>query len=313
LAALLRLEPALAAHPDYWAERGWVELRADPARAAASFDRALALAPTDLRALNGAASAAEAQGQNEKALSLLLRAKKAYPNDLRTLLHFGTLCLRGDLSVDALDAFQHAHKLAPSNDLALFMLARAQIAFEQWEKSHALFTEFHRRVPGYTPTQYALGWLDIRLNRLREAREHLARSLALDATQTGARYELGQLDLDEGRFSEVEHELKTVLQRDPQHAKANIAMGDLLLHQGNLAGAREHYEAAIAADPQSGPAHYKLSRVLSRLNDPGRAAKERDLGVSLNAKSEKARKTVLVLAEPDGRLLTGEPGPAGGR
>ncbi len=307
LAGLVRLESTLADQPDYWTERGWVELRGDAAAASASFDHALKLAPEDVRALNGAASAAEMQKDDEKAISLLLRARKAHPGDLRTLLHFGTVCLRRDLTVDALDAVERARKLAPANNLALFLEARVQIAFQQWQKSHELFTEFDRRVPGYAPAHYALGWLDLKLNRRAEARGHLEKSLSLEPGLTDARYELGQLELDDGNPDAAEKELRMVLDRQPRHAKANVALGDLLLRKGDLAGARTHYETAIETDPKSGPAHYKLSTVLMQLNDRTRAASERALGASLNAEAMKAAKTVLVLAEPDGTLLTGEP------
>jgi tetratricopeptide (TPR) repeat protein len=305
---LLRLEEPLRAQPAYWSERGWVELRQQsPASAAISFDRAVALAPEDVRALNGAASAAEAQHEDEKALSFLLRAKKAQPEDIRTLTHFGTLCLRKDLSVDALAALERAHKLAPANNLVLFLYAQAQIAFEQWQLAHDLFAEFDRRLPNYAPAQYALGWLDVKLNRANEARRHLEKSVALDPALFDARYELAQLDLGEGRIDDAETELKLVLKARPQHAKALIAMGDVLLKNGDLAAAIARYELAIAADRKSGPAHYKLSTVLTRLHETERAAQERALGAELNAQATKGAKTVLVLVQPDGRLLNGDP------
>jgi tetratricopeptide (TPR) repeat protein len=302
---LIQLEEHLADKPDYWSERGWAELATDPTAAARSFDRALALAGDDVRALNGAASAAEAVHEDEKALALLLRAKKAHPEDLRTLLHFGSVCLRRDLTIDALDALEHAYKVAPENNLALFLYARAQIAFQQWQESHDLFTEFDRRVPKYPPAQYALGWLDIKLNRAAEAREHLERCVALDPAHADALYELGQLDYNEGRLADAERRLSAVLGKNPRHPKANIAMGDVLMRKSDLAGARARYEAAIEADPQSGPAHYKLSTVLMRLGQTDVADKERALGARLNADATKASKTVLVLADPDGRLLSG--------
>ena len=84
--------------------------RVQPLRPRASIAH-LALDPEDARALNGAASAAEAQHEDEKALSFLLRARKAQPDDIRTLTHFGALCLRKDLTVDALDALEQAHNL----------------------------------------------------------------------------------------------------------------------------------------------------------------------------------------------------------
>ena len=302
---LARLEQALGGQPAYWTERGWVELRERPAAAAESFARALALAPDDARALNGAASAAEAQHDDEKALSFLLQAKKAQPSDIRILMHFGAVCLRRDLAVDALDALERAHNLAPSNNLALFLYARAQIAFQQWQRAHDLFAEFDRKMRNYAPAQYALGWLDVKLNRPQEARGHLEKSLALDPKQADARYELGQLDLDDDRLPDAEREFETVLKIQPAHANANIGMGDILLKKGDLPGAKSRYEAAVAADAQSGPAHYKLSTVLTRLHENDRAARERALGTELNAQAAKAAKTVLVLVEPDGRMLSG--------
>lgn len=304
-ALLKELQNALADQHEYWTERAWVELSGDLAAAAASFDRALALAPEDVRALNGAASVAEAREDDEKALSYLLRARKAQPDDVRTLLHFGALCLRRDLTVDALESIERAHKLAPENNLALFLYARVQIAFQQWQRSHDLFTEFDQRVPDYAPAHYALGWLDTKLNRMGEARRHLEKSIALDETNADAVYELGQLDLNEGRLDNAEARLRSALERVPGHAKANTALGDILLRRGDLAGAKTHYEAAIAADPDSGPAHYKLSTVLMRLHENDRAAQERALGARLNADATKASKTVLVLTDPGGRLLSG--------
>ncbi len=304
LASLKRLEASLSGVPDYWNERGWAELKDDAAAAEKSFARALALAPEDSRALNGAASASEAQGRDEEALSYLLRARKAHPDELRTLLHFGSVCLRRDLAVDALAATEHAYKLAPSNNLALFWYARAYIASQQWERSHELFAELAGRAPRFAPAQYVMGWLDLKLNRRDEARQHLNQCLQMAPDHIEARYELGQLDLSEGRFDTAAIELRKVLDKEPRHAKANLAFGDLLWRQGNAAEAKAYYERSIEADPKSGPAHYKLSTVLLRLQERKRAEKERALGVALNAEAVKASKNALLLAEPDGTLLS---------
>jgi tetratricopeptide (TPR) repeat protein len=304
LTTLRELESRLAGVADYWTERGWVELRNNPSDASGSFDKALAIEPQNIRALNGAASSAELGHQDERALSFLMRAKRERPDDIQILLHFGSLCLRAKLPVDALAALERAHELAPQNNLALFLLARAHICFERWELAHQLFTDYDKRVPGYEPTQYALGWLDIKLNRTGEARTHLLRAIALAPADYEAQFELGHLELDAGNLASAEANLKAVVSAIPTHARALTAYGDLMMKRGNLRQAKAQYEAAIAADKSFGPAHYKLSTVWIRMNEMERAAAERQLGVDLNAAMMKAGKTVLVLAEPDGTLVS---------
>ncbi|MGI8991226.1 MAG: tetratricopeptide repeat protein [Bryobacteraceae bacterium] len=304
LLELKSLEVPLAGFPDYWDERGWAELPKDPVAAETDFARALSLAPDDLRGLNGAASAAESRNLDEKALSFLLRAKQAHPADVDTLVHLGAVCLRRDLTIDALAALEHAHKVAPSNNTALYFFARAQIGVQQWQKAHDLFSEFALRVPNFAATYYALGWLDIKLNRRTQARKELEHCLQLAPDSSDPRYELARLDLDDGNIDSALTMLRAVLEQDPGHAKANVACADILLKRGNLTEARSHYERAIQSDPTAGAAHYKLSTVLFRLNRPEEAEKERALGTKLNADELKSSKTVLRLASPDGALLS---------
>lgn len=300
---LRSLESKLNGNAEYWAERGWAELTGDARAAAAAFDRALNLAPNDARALNGAASAAERMNNDERALSFLLRAKQANPGDVRTLLHFATVCLRRDLAVDARAAAVEARRLAPANNLALFLAARSEIAFQQWQTAHDLFTEFDGRVPNYAPAQYALGWLDVKRNRPAEARHHLYQASGIP----DAVYELALLDLSEDALDDAQSRLHMVLAKSPNHAAAHVALGDVFLKRGDLAEARAQYERAITANPRSGPAHYKLSTVLIRLNAMERATEERELGIRLNAEATRSARTVLLLANPDGTLLAGEP------
>jgi len=313
LVMLRELEARLRNVAEYWTERGWVELRRSSEDASLSFDKALTIEPQNVRALNGAASAAELQHQNERALSFLIRAKRERPDHLPILLHFGSVCLRLNLPVDALGALERAHELAPQNNLAVFLLARAHIGFERWELAHQLFAEYDKRVPGYEPTQYALGWLDIKLNRTAEARAHLLHAISLAPADYEAQFELGHLELEAGNLDRAEAYLKAVIAAVPSHAKALVASGDLAMRRGKLEQAKNYYEAAIAADTSFGPAHYKLSTVLMRTNAVERAAAERQLGAELNAAMVKAGKTVLVLADVDGTLLEDRPSEAGHR
>ena len=288
---------------DYWVERGTAELPENSAAAEESFNRALALDHTNLAALNGAASVAEQQGLDEKALALLIQARRSHPDDVPTLLHFGTVCLRRDLGIDGLDAAQKAYKLQPENDYALYLLARANISQQNWQRAYDLFHQFAVRRPTFAPAYYAMGWLDIKLDKSEDAKRQLGRCLELDPDLSDARAELAQLDLENGELEMAQQLFEKVLKQNHRNAKANTGMGDLLLRKGNLDEAQRYLEAAIAAEPKDGSAHYKLSQVLLRKHDVEQANKERTLALALNSEAKRASKAPLRLAMPDSSTL----------
>lgn len=121
---LRQIEAALRDRPEYWEERGRAELGQSAVQAEISFNRALALDPQGLDALLGAASTAEKEGLDEKALAYLIRARAAAPNDVPTLLQFASVCIRRDLGPDALQALATAHRLEPANPDIWYLEAR---------------------------------------------------------------------------------------------------------------------------------------------------------------------------------------------
>ena len=299
LSELKALEGALANRSEYWEERGRAELALHAAAAAASFDRALELAPDSSIALNGAAEAAEMQGLDEKALALLIRARTAHPDDVPTLLHFAAVCLRRDLGPDAVAAIDRARRLQPTNNSALYLLARAHIALQNWQQAYDLFCEFTKRVPNYAPAYYAMGWLDIKLNRVGDARKQLEHCLSLAPDLADARYELAQICFDSGQVQEAQKLLNVVLQQNPNHAKANMSMGGLMMRQGNLDRAQEFLERAVRQDPTLAEAHYKLSILLFRKRDTEKAEREKATAAKLMDEAKRASKIQLTLILPE--------------
>ncbi len=299
LRELKSLEPALSGVPEYWEERGRVELPHDGRRAETSFERALALSPKSVVALNGAATAAEAEGLDEKALAYLIRARAAAPDDVPTLTHFASVCIRRDLGPDAIEALERAGRLEPSNMAVVYLLARANISVQNWQEAYNLFQQFSKHDPGFAPTYYAMGWLDIRLNHLSDARQQLEHALRLQPTLYGARYELAQMAFDDGQIDEAQKLLETVLRENPHLAKANMTMGDILLRKGNLAGAQEHLEAATREDPKLAAAHYKLSVLYLREHEMQKSAAEKALAANLNEEEKRSSKTQLRLVLPE--------------
>ncbi len=187
-------------------------------------------------ALNGAATAAEAEGLDEKALAYLIRARAAAPDDVPTLTHFASVCIRRDLGPDAIEALEGARRLDPSNMGVVYLLARANISVQNWQEAYNLFQQFSKHDPGFAPTYYAMGWLDIRLNHLSDARQQLEHALRLQPTLSGARYELAQLEFDDGQIDAAQKLLETVLRENPHLCKGEYDDGRHPAAQGRFSG-----------------------------------------------------------------------------
>ncbi len=299
LKELRSLEPALSSVPEYWEERGRAELPHDAPAAETSFERALELSPKSLVALNGAATAAEREGLDEKALAYLIRARAEAPDEVATLTHFASVCIRRDLGPDAIEALEKARRLEPSNMAVVYLLARANISVQNWQQAYDLFQQFSKRDPEFASAYYAMGWLDIRLNRLDDARQQLERALRLAPKLSDARYELAQLDFDDGQIDQAQKLLETVLREYPHHAKANMTMGDILLRKGDLAGAQKFLETATHEDPKLAAAHYKLSLVYLREHEMEKSAAEKTVAANLNEQEKRNSRTQLRLVLPE--------------
>lgn len=292
LERLRALESLFAKEPGYWEERAFAE----PDEA--NLSRAVDLNPRSVRLLNAAAFAAAKAGDQDRAVALLLRAKKEAPADVPTLVHFGEICLRRNLASDALAALETAHNLEPQNNMALYLLASAHLAVQDYAGAYALFQDFTVRAPDYPVTWYVLGWVDLKLNRTAAARTHFEHSVHLAAHYADPLIELAQLDLIEGRLDAAEIRLTGVLADRPENAKANLAMGDLLVRRNRAADAEAFLEKAIAADPKLAAAHYKLAMLLYRKQENARADMERARAAELTAEAQREGRTILKIAAP---------------
>ena len=228
-----------------------------------------------------------------------MRARKLAPDDVDTLMHFGAVCLRRDLAADALEALEQAHRLAPGDNGALYLAARANIAVQKWQRAYDLFSEYAERVPTFPATYYAMGWLDRKLNRVPEARRQLEHCLSLASNYADARCELAQLELDDGHIDSAEKLLKQVLEEDPGHIAAKLAMSDIMMRRGSVDQAQDLLEKAVKEDPQNSAAHYKLSQVFFRRHmiDQGKA--EAKLAASLTSAARNASRMELRLILPE--------------
>ena len=224
----------------------------------ADTERALALAPSRANRLR-AASALGVVGEPERAIQILEESLAAAPpgySELELLHHLQEGAQsRGDLSAAQVRALDHAERwpeldprhpflawararrasragelalairhfdLAISEGLSGLRLDRGVVnkRLGNFAAARADFLAARETDPRHPWPSFNLGLIEIELNDLCAAEEHLDRALALDESFLPARSERGLVRLLRGRHLEGRADLLQVLAQDPQGSRA---------------------------------------------------------------------------------------------
>ena len=97
------------------------------------------------------------EGDSEKALSLLIEARKINPTNTDVLFDFGMVALRMSLFPDAVQAFQETLNLRKDDGNALYGLGRAQMGLDKYQEAHESFVRYVQLHPQDASGHYALG------------------------------------------------------------------------------------------------------------------------------------------------------------
>ena len=111
------------------------------------FELALSLNPACAACDQGVAEVADQQGNTEKALAYLLKAKELEPEDPEILFAFGKICLKRDLIEDALSALGKAVSLKPDDDRYVYVFGSANVARGNLPKAASLFGQLLKKHP----------------------------------------------------------------------------------------------------------------------------------------------------------------------
>ncbi len=103
------------------------------------------------------ARVAVSSGDSEKALSLLIPARKLMPTDPDVQFDFGMVALRMSLLPDAIDAFQQTLKLRGNDPPALYGLGRAYMGLMKFDDARQQFARYVELRPEDAAGHYALG------------------------------------------------------------------------------------------------------------------------------------------------------------
>jgi len=247
------------------------------ADACARYSQMLELSPGTVDALVELSELERMLGQQEKAVSHLYTAKTLAATDPSTLLHFGQVCMRRRMYVDAREALKKVVTGDPLNRHAWYQLGLAQFRLGETEAAE---TDFNSalHLDGYDEwSRIGLGAALISAGRQEEAASEFHLVLAGNPRSAAAHYYLAQIHRADGKIPLALGELRQAVKHAGEDARPLAALGQLQLEMHDLSSARASLSRAIELDPGYATAHYHMARLLKLTGEASGAAKELEL------------------------------------
>jgi tetratricopeptide (TPR) repeat protein len=277
-----------------------------PEKAIAELQEGLRLAPERKdasKALIGIwrdqARTAISSGENEKALSLLLQAKKVSSEDPDLQFELGMVELRMGLLSDAIVSFQKTIELRPEDAMAIYGLGRAFMEHSQFEDARRQFAHYIELRPNDASGHYGLGMTYAALEHSPEARREFETSIALAPVQTESYFRLGVLDLNIHDLDSAANNFQHVIDRDPKHAGALAALGHVEFERKKYEESAELLERAIQSDSSLREAHYYLGLTYARLGKKQQSDEQFQIATKLDQEQLEKQRADLKVLDPE--------------
>lgn len=247
----LQLDPELAAA--HTALAGLAYVRGDYAAAAAEAERALALDPSDERALQLSFDAYHQAGDEEKAAAAAeaLRRSGKLAEAAARIYNEGVDAYRaGDADV-ALVKFEQAVALDPELVRALVALAQVNLASGRAEQAADVADRALALEPANTDALKIRYDAARRLGDAETARLALQRLSEVDPEWAKTGLFDHAVDLyNEGQMDAAADAFRRVLEADPNHPRAHYLLGMAFFNLGEVKAAKEHLERFLELAPE---------------------------------------------------------------
>jgi tetratricopeptide (TPR) repeat protein len=271
----------------------------DTKRASEYYERAATLNDRCALCFRQMAKIARREGEKEKALSFLIKAKALEPENPEVLFEFGRLCLEGDLFRDAIAALERAVQLRPDNDQYRYVLGSAYVGKVRYEEALPIFDALVKKHPEDPVLNYAMGAMLYTVGMdLEGAEKYLRMSIHLQPNQVGAYYYLGMVIFKKGDQDQAVGIFHELLQRFPDHVGSLEQLGTILVKQRKYDEAQQVLEKVLRLDPDSLTGHYQYSLLLGRLGKREESEKHMQIAKRLEDERKVTSKREFYLLNP---------------
>jgi tetratricopeptide (TPR) repeat protein len=229
-------------NPDAWTLRGDIASLALDAEghanveleeeAVTSYERALRLAPNDLRARRQLAFFSFLHRRDAQAEALLDTVVKGDPADLEAVLALGHIAVRQKRLSDALSRYERAKKLAPNDVRPLGFLGSTLRALERLPESKETLEQAVALRPDSAWAQLELGYTSFALRNTRRALAAAEVSVKLDDSNPEAWLFLSRMRQRLTQTPGAVEAAQRAVALAPKHAMAHRALAAALLDRG---------------------------------------------------------------------------------
>ncbi len=242
-------------------------------QAAIVYIQLLKQAPGDLNLLVRLGATQYQLGAFEKAEKLFRAAAAAAPELARAKVGLGTSLLALDRSRDAVPVLERAVRLDPSDQMARRALGHAYQKENDFLKGERALKALVAENPGDAESWYYLGELLYDNNYYEPALEALNKTLALNASENGARiYKAGAL-AQLGRTEEAGKLYGDLVNLQTVAARPELWLGyaQFLFETQQLKPSLEAVNRALGLLPESGKLYFWRARIRMSLNETAEA------------------------------------------
>jgi serine/threonine-protein kinase len=228
----------------------------------------------------------EITGSHGRALDVLRRAHRRYPNDYWLNTELGLTWIGGvrsglgatsawvtNLGVadprhqQAESYFMAAVAVRPRSGSAHLLLAQSLLNQGKWDECFAEFREALRLQPGDATIHNSLGIAYQARGELGRAAAEYREAIRLWPAYTLPRGNLGDLLLAQGRLEEAAATDREAIRKTPEFAPAHARLGQALAGLGRPEEAADAYREAVRRAPRFALAHAGLGGILRQLGD----------------------------------------------
>ena len=255
---------ALRMHPDCAIlHRNFAELVEtyvhDSVKANEAAERAVELAPNDVRCLLSLADAFKRKGEAQKAFEVFKRAEKAAPNSGWVLTQRGSLFLNlGKFELAQKDE-RAAIAIEPNNGFAHYELGVACACTGDFKSSAATLEEAIKDLPNFYSAWQALSLSQMKTRNYRKSIQSANQGIKVAAQRRVNPYEcyyqLGLANTDLLQYADALHAFDTAIRCSPERSQAYVDRAIVLSKINRYRDAMADLNHAVNLDPKNALAY----------------------------------------------------------